>query len=43
MECETTNISGAVEPQRLYSQEPVTTADRTSQIQSDVGSIQHGT
>lgn len=41
--CETNNISGVTEPQPVYSQEPVTTADRTSQIQSGVDSIQRST
>jgi len=41
--CETTNTDSDAESQRVYSQEPVSPAQRTSQIQTGVGSIQSST
>ncbi|NRB76003.1 MAG: hypothetical protein HRU46_16710 [Verrucomicrobiales bacterium] len=41
--CETNNTGGDTEPQRVYSREPISPADRTTQIQSGVDSIQRST
>ena len=41
--CEPNNTGGDAAPQRVYSREPISPADRTTQIQSGVDSIQRST